>query len=134
MSALTFDTQIAAKAVTLAGTPSRMLTDHLTSPTIPESANRFQLQVNASAAARRSNTTAIVATAVLRILHRLGPSEAERDYTLQNMLTNQAAIADRSWWDVAAVQRISEEPAIQTPAERVGDVILFEFATTVILS
>ena len=133
-SAADFDGHIAAKAVLLSGTPSRMASDLLDSERIPEDGDRFQLSMNVGAVVFRSNETQDSVLASIRVLHRLGSAEAERTYRNGQMLINQAALVAPSWWEVASVQRILEAPVLQSEAERVGDVIAFTVTCTVALT
>jgi hypothetical protein len=139
VSAATFDSQLATAIEALAGTPTRFDSDRIIVQRIPAGSTYYALRVDVIGEDGRedANTVRELAGFEIDVKYRLGAAEAERTYTVGNMLTIQSSLISRTFYrDLAAVYKTAEDkpPEVSEEAERVGRIISFTVSGVVFLA
>jgi hypothetical protein len=117
-SATALTSLASAIATTLSGT--RLTRDIATGrQVIAQNTTRFRMIFGAAPWVIDSNDTGEVLKIELTVIRHLGSSEAERDYTEGNMLTEQLAILAPSYWQVASDIEVhpNELPELSLPVD-----------------
>ena len=134
MSALDLDTALAALIESVTGAP-RLASDFLDFGHLTGTAYQLRTSVVGDTS-ESSNTPHVRASAQITILHKLTPGVAERTYTLDNMLTHQAALTTRKTIrELPEVYQLIEGPEVtQDNTDRLGRAIVYIIALEVLLA
>lgn len=134
------DAAVAAKVETLAQAPTRMASDYRADlEGVQAGSTKYQLRTHLSAFDHRdANNTLQVASVEVSLHRKL--SGAERDYTLDEMLSAQLALVDPKWWEAIAeikeVRRVGgarDGPEIVDEPERIGNIVSYTVAVRVLV-